>query len=171
MVTVQLLPGTEVSVAPKMRKRKVDASQDVNTQNLLEEQLKTRALLRVQSLDKEHVHKFKFKGVELGVLLTTVAFVHPDTAQKFSFDNLQLVTVMPRLPLYGKLQNGKDVNQRKGSYNPGAEENYGVLTNSKEMARDTVVRIVFSDSVTRGHVILPRSLRLFLRAVVHSCKY
>lgn len=163
-IPVQLVPGTEVAVAPKMRSKRVGSSQDMKKQSSLEEQLRTRALLRVQASDKERVHIFKFKDFDLGVVLTTVAFVHPDTAKKFSFDNLQLVTLLPRLPPYGKLQNGKDNNPRK------LEENDGVLTKSTDMGRHTVVRILFSDSVARGHIMLSRSLRLFLQAGLHSCK-
>jgi len=168
---VQLVPGTEVAVAPKIREKRVESCQEVQRQSSLEEQLKTRALLRVQAMGREHVHRFKFKDVELGVVLTTVAFIHPETAQKFSFDNLQLVTLLPRLPPFRKLQNENGINRRRESNIPSVEENSGVSTSGKEMARHTVVRILFSDSVTKGHLMLPRCLRLFLGAVVHSCKY
>ncbi|XP_020271277.1 peroxisome biogenesis protein 1 isoform X2 [Asparagus officinalis] len=168
---VQLVPGTEVAVAPKVRKQKLEASQDVCKQSLLEEQLRTRALLRVQELDKGPVHRFQFKGVELGVALTTVAFIHPDTAQRFSFDNLQLVTIQPRLAPYGKLRNGKDVNRIRGNTIPGKGETNEVSTNSKEMVRYTVVRILFSNLVAKGHVMLPQSLRRFIGAGVHSWVY
>lgn len=168
---VQLVPGTKVAVAPKPRKKKVDSSRDIQDRTLLEEQVRTKALLRVQASHGEHVHRFKFGDVELGVVLTTVAFIHPDTAHKFSFDNLQLVTLLPRSPPHRQLQNGKDTKLRRGSNISRVEEANEVPSSGKEISRYSVVRILLSDSVAKGHVMLPRSLRLFLQVGVHSWIY
>ncbi|KAG1365096.1 Peroxisome biogenesis protein 1 [Cocos nucifera] len=124
---VQLVPGTEVAVAPKKRKKAIDANRDVQKQSSLKEQLMMKALLRVQAADKRHVHRFKFGDVELGVLLTSVVFIHPETASKFSFDNLQLITIFPRLPPNEIMQNGKDIIQRRGSNSSGTDRSNGIL--------------------------------------------
>nr|XP_029116222.1 peroxisome biogenesis protein 1 isoform X2 [Elaeis guineensis] len=162
--------GTEVAVTPKKRKKAIDANQDVQKQSSVNEQLMMKALLRVQAADKRHVHRFGFGDVELGVLLTSVVFIHPETASKFSFDNLQLITIFPRLAPNEIMQNGKDI-ERRGSNSPGTDRNNGVLRPSKEAVRHTVVRILFSDSVAKGHVMLPQSLRLFIGAGIHSWVY
>ncbi|XP_072966422.1 peroxisomal ATPase PEX1 isoform X1 [Typha angustifolia] len=168
---VQLIPGTEVAVAPKKRKVKIGADQDVQKQSSINEQLTRKALLRVQAAEKKHVHSFEFRGVELGVLLTSVAFIHPETATKFSFDNLQLVTILPKILPKETAQNEKDIAQRKGNHFPGTKESNNIITPSKETARQTVVRILYSESVVRGHVMLPHSLRQFIRASLHSWVY
>lgn len=167
---VQLVPGTEVAVAPKTRKKRVDTYQDVQKQSSIEEQLSMKALLRVQRYKGGSVHKFDFMNVEFGVVLTTVAFIHPDTAQKFSFDNLQLVTIVPRLPPNGKMHSKKDTNQKRGSNSLATEGSHGGST-GMEMARRAVLRLLFSDSVAKGHVMLPQSIRLYLLADAHSWVY
>lgn len=165
------MPGTEVAVTPKKRKKGIDANRDVQKQSSVKEQLMMKALLRVQAADKRHVHRFRFGDVELGVLLTSVVYIHPETASKFSFDNHQLITIFPRLPPNEIMQNGKDIIQRRGNNSPSTDRSNGLLIPGKEAVRHTVVRILFSDSVAKGHVMLPQSLRLFIGAGVHSCKY
>ncbi|KAM3190255.1 hypothetical protein ACQJBY_068446 [Aegilops geniculata] len=88
---VQLVPGTEVAVAPKKRKEKY---QDVQKQGSLKEQVETKALLRVQAADRKYTHKFKSKGIELGVVLSYAVLVHPDTAARTSFDSVAKGHVM-----------------------------------------------------------------------------
>ncbi|XP_009384181.2 peroxisomal ATPase PEX1 isoform X1 [Musa acuminata AAA Group] len=161
---VQLVPGTEVSVAPKKRKNGVVAHKSAEKQNSTKEELRMKALLRVQAPNREYVHKFEFKDVELRVFLTSVAFIHPETAKKFSFENLQVATVIPKLQQKEIMQNGNDIiNAKRG--------NNGFLTASKMKPRHTVVHIVYSDSVGKGHVILPQSLRYFIGSGVHSWVY
>uniref|UniRef100_A0A8R7R1D4 Peroxisomal ATPase PEX1 N-terminal C-lobe domain-containing protein n=1 Tax=Triticum urartu TaxID=4572 RepID=A0A8R7R1D4_TRIUA len=88
---VQLVPGTEVAVAPKKRKEKF---QDVQKQGSLKEQVETKALLRVQAADRKYAHKFKSKGIELGVVLSYAVLIHPDTAARTSFDSVAKGHVM-----------------------------------------------------------------------------
>ncbi|KAJ8510883.1 hypothetical protein OPV22_001317 [Ensete ventricosum] len=160
---VQLVPGTEVAVAPKKHKNVV-AHKGAEKQNSTKEELRMKALLRVQATNREYVHKIEFKDVELRVFLTSVAFIHPETAKKFSFENLQVATVMPKLLHKEIMQNGTGIiNAKRG--------NNGFLTASKVKPRHTVVHIVYSDSVAKGHVILPQSLRYFIGSGVHSWVY
>ena len=150
------MPGTEVAVAPKKRK---EPSQDVKKQSTLEEQVKTKALLRVQPADRKHIHTFKYKGVDIGVVLSYAVLIHPDTATSISVCNLQMVTVSPKSSKKGLAQNGKEVAQKKG------------ISVAKERTHEAVVYILLSDSVAKGHVMLPYSIRHFISADVHSCEY
>nr|BAD09074.1 putative peroxisome biogenesis protein PEX1 [Oryza sativa Japonica Group] len=154
---VQLVPGTEVAVAPK--KRRENSSQDVQKQSALKEEAQTKALLRVQAADRKYVHKFKYKGVELGVILSYAVLVHPDTAARASISNLQLVTVSSKSSPKRLAQKGKEVTQKKGILLP------------KERVREVVVYILFSDSVSKGHVMLPHSIRHYISADIHSWVY
>uniref|UniRef100_A0A0E0LXW1 Peroxisomal ATPase PEX1 n=1 Tax=Oryza punctata TaxID=4537 RepID=A0A0E0LXW1_ORYPU len=154
---VQLVPGTEVAVAPK--KRRENSSQDVQKQNALKEEAKSKALLRVQAADRKYVHKFKYKGVELGVILSYAVLIHPETAAGASFSNLQLVTVSSKSSPKRLAQKGKEVTQKKGILLP------------KERVREVVVYILFSDSVSKGHVMLPHSIRHYISADIHSWVY
>ncbi|CAO2184023.1 unnamed protein product [Urochloa humidicola] len=153
---VQLVPGTEVAVAPKKRK---ETSKDVKKQSALDEQVKTKALLRVQPADMKHTHTFKYKGVDIGVVLSYAVLIHPDTASSISVDNLQLVTVSPKSSKKGLTQNGKEVAQKKG------------ISIAKERTHEAAVYILLSDSVAKGHVMLPYSMRQFISADVHSWVY
>ncbi|KAG2580635.1 hypothetical protein PVAP13_6NG359400 [Panicum virgatum] len=153
---VQLVPGTEVAVAPKKRK---EPSQDVKKQSTLEEQVKTKALLRVQPADRKHIHTFKYKGVDIGVVLSYAVLIHPDTATSISVCNLQMVTVSPKSSKKGLAHNGKEVAQKKG------------ISVAKERTHEAVVYILLSDSVAKGHVMLPYSIRHFISADVHSWVY
>ncbi len=157
ILLVQLVPGTEVAVAPK--KRRENSSQDVQKQSALKEEAQTKALLRVQAADRKYVHKFKYKGVELGVILSYAVLVHPDTAARASISNLQLVTVSSKSSPKRLAQKGKEVTQKKGILLP------------KERVREVVVYILFSDSVSKGHVMLPHSIRHYISADIHSCKF
>jgi peroxin-1 len=136
------VPGTEVAVAPKIRK---EPSQDVKKQSALEEQVKTKAFLRVQPADRKHIHTFKYKGVDIGVVLSYAVLIHPDTATSISVGNLQLVTVSPKSSKKRPAQNGKEVAQKKG------------MSVAKERTHEVVVYILLSDSVAKGHVMLPYS--------------
>ncbi|KAK3122394.1 hypothetical protein QOZ80_8BG0669000 [Eleusine coracana subsp. coracana] len=154
---VQLMPGTEVAVAPKNRKEK--SSHDVQKQTPLKEQVKTKALLRVQAAVAKYAHTFRYKGVDIGVVLSNAVLIHPETATSISFGNLQLVTVSPKSSKRGLAPNGKEVAQKKG------------ISVAKERSQEVVVYILLSDTVAKGHVMLPYSIRHFISADVHSWVY
>lgn len=149
------MPGTEVAVAPKKRKEKY---QDVQKQGSLKEQVETKALLRVQAADRKYAHKFKSKGIELGVVLSCAVLIHPDTAARTSFGNLQLVTISSKSSPKGLTEQGKEAAQKKGVSVP-------------KRTREVVVYVLFSDSVAKGHVMLPYSIRHFISADTHSCEF
>ncbi|XP_002517570.2 peroxisome biogenesis protein 1 [Ricinus communis] len=164
---VQLVPGTEVAVAPKRRKT------DLNKQDLQSSSKEfkiTKALLRLQDSDRRLLHRREVEGVELGVVLTSVAYIHPETATRFSLDSLQLVTIVPRLSSKETIRTPEsDVSRTKNS-SALKEIKNDILTDKKEY-RQAIVRIVFSDSVAKGHLMIARSLRLYLMASLHSWVY
>ncbi|XP_020586378.1 peroxisome biogenesis protein 1 isoform X2 [Phalaenopsis equestris] len=163
---VQLVPGTEVAVRPKSRKNRVGACTE--GQSYSSEQKETKAILRVQASKGKHVHKLVFGDVELGVVLTSAVFIHPETAGKLSFDNLQLVVIEPRLSHRKTIKSLKDATQGKVNNSANSDGNSGGSSINIRRARQTILRILYSDTVVIGHVMLPKAVRLFLRAGAHS---
>ncbi|KDP37137.1 hypothetical protein JCGZ_06193 [Jatropha curcas] len=167
---VQLVPGTEVAVAPKRRKTDLN-KQDASIQSSSKESNVPKALLRLQDLDARLLHKSEVKGVELGVVLTSVGYVHPETAKKFSLDALHMFTVVPRLSSKESIRTPEsDVSRMKSSSSTLKDANTDLSTNKNEH-RQAIVRILYSDSVAKGHIMIARSLRLYLRASLHSWVY
>ncbi|KAF9589821.1 hypothetical protein IFM89_028756 [Coptis chinensis] len=161
---VQLVPGTEVVVAPKTRKTNVNSYHDSSILALNEEHCTAKALLRIQDPKLKWCHKFEINNVDISVVLTSVAFIHPETAKKSVFGNLQLVVIYPRLVSKKSLRN------QKNNSLAGKETRFGGLS-KKDISKHTVVRLVYSDLVARGHIMLPQSLRYYLRADLHSWLY
>ncbi|GLT59103.1 hypothetical protein SLA2020_319420 [Shorea laevis] len=64
-----------------------------------------KALLRIQDSDRRLFHKCNVKGVEIGVALTSVAFVHQEMAENFALKSFQLLTLAPRLASRGSTKN------------------------------------------------------------------
>ncbi|PON46956.1 Peroxisome biogenesis factor, partial [Parasponia andersonii] len=168
---VQLVPGTEVAVAPKRRKKTVDSYQDLSLLSSNNAHHTAMALLRIQDADRRLIHKSYVESVELGVVLTSVALVHPETAKKFALDSLQSVAIVPRLSSKESVKDSeKDGLRVKGSSN--SKNANGVI---KQEHRQAVVHLLVSDSVTKGHVMIAQSLRLYLRAglrvYLKGCNY
>ncbi|KAA3479125.1 peroxisome biogenesis protein 1 isoform X1 [Gossypium australe] len=162
---VQLVPGTEVAVAPKRRKKNLN-----NIESSTGESHGAKALLRLQDSDRRLFHKSNVKGVELGVALTSVAFIHQETAKRLSLESLQLVVIVPRLSAKESVKNlENDASRMKGSLT-SKEVNSGISIDNKEF-RQVIVRLLISDSVAKGHLMVTRSLRLYLRAGLHSWVY
>ncbi|WRX26680.1 ATPase [Theobroma cacao] len=142
---VQLVPGTEVAVAPKRREKNLN-----NMESSTRESHGAKALLRLQDSDRRLFHKSNVKGVELGVALTSVAFIHQVTAKRFSLESLQLVVIVPRLSSKGSVKNlENDALRMKGSLT-SKEVNSGISTDNKEF-RQVIVHLLISDSVAEGH--------------------
>ncbi|KAG8643609.1 hypothetical protein MANES_11G051180v8 [Manihot esculenta] len=168
-VVVQLVPGTEVAVAPKRRKTDVN-KQDTVIQSSNKEFNSAKALLRLQDSDRRFFHKSEVKGVELGIVLSSVAYMHPETAKKISLDSHQLVTVVPRLSSKGTMRTPENDVMRTKTSSTLKEINNDTLTDKKEY-RQAIVRILFSDSVAKGHLMIAQSLCLYLRVSLHSWVY
>lgn len=167
LFAVQLVPGTEVAVAPKRRKKDVN-KQHTFVQSSNKDSNMVKAQLRLQDLDRRLFKKCDVEGVELAVALTCVAYVHPETAQKFSLHSLQLVTLVPRLSSKDSLKIPDSNSLRAKSTSTPNEAKNGYLNDKKEL-RQAIVQLLITDSVAKGHVMIARSLRLYLRAGSHSC--
>lgn len=164
---MQLKPGTEVAVAPKRRKTNVNSSGDSSVPSEDKNHLTTKALLRIQDPDSRFIHNCEINGLEMGVVITSAVFIHPETAKNYSFESLQFVIIEPRLaPKESKTNHETDKQKVRGSI---AKEIYHGVPIGKQDYRQTVVRLLISGSVAKGHIMLSRSLRLYLRASRHSC--
>ncbi|KAI9198499.1 hypothetical protein LWI28_016910 [Acer negundo] len=165
---VQLVPGTEVAVAPKRRKKNGKKHGDSFMQSSDERNNIRKTLLRLQDSDKEIFRKYYVKGLELGVALTSVAFVSLETAKNASLQSLQLVTIVPRLSSKESMKSGEKVSLKSNSISK--EVINGTLTDKKE-SRQAIVRLLISDTVAKGHIVIAQSLRLYLNAGLHSWVY
>lgn len=163
---MQLLPGTEVAVAPKRRKNNAtDGGSFILYSN--EKSKVKKALLRLQDSGEQLSRKYFVKGLELGVTLTSVAFVNLETANSASLQSLQLVTVVPRLSSKeSRKSNERNTSRLKNK--SASKEVDGPKTDGKE-CRQAIVRLLISDSVATGHVMIAPSLRYYLNAGRHSC--
>jgi peroxin-1 len=160
--SVQLVPGTEVAVAPKRRDRNLKAkkSQEKECNNV-------KALLRVQETDRSAFHEADVKGFELRVALTSIAYIHPETAKKHSLESLQLISVSPRIPLKGSAKKDEALNMKNSEASKVAENG---TSSAKKEPRQAILRLVFSDLAAKGHLMMVESLRLYLGAGLHSCE-
>ncbi|XP_019182268.1 PREDICTED: peroxisome biogenesis protein 1 isoform X2 [Ipomoea nil] len=160
---VQLVPGSEVAIAPKRRKRNLSSEEESSIAS--DEISITKALLRVQDPAEQCIHKYEGCGDEMEVTLTSAILIHPETANLYSFHSLEVVVIMARsLPKESKTGNQTD--KEKTSAKP--KEVDGGVHSYNEDDNEAVVRVLFSKSVAKGHVMLPLPLRLYLRASVHS---
>nr|XP_016459470.1 PREDICTED: peroxisome biogenesis protein 1-like isoform X1 [Nicotiana tabacum] len=165
---VQLVPGTEVAVAPKRRKRNISSGEDSMTQD--DKISVSKALLRIQDTGDQCIHKYEADGVEMRVVLTSAIFIHPETASIYTFEPLQTVVIIPRLlPKETKKNQETDSRRLKNSVT-SKEVKVGGAPDKHDI-HHAMVRLIFSESVAKGHIMLPQSLRLYLRAELHSCVY
>lgn len=161
---VQLVPRTEVVVAPKTRKKVLDSRESSCMQSSC--MVQEKAMLRVQDLDKRLIYNSNCAGIEVRVVPTSVAFIHPQTAKKFSLNSLELVSIFPRSSGRESVKHSEinDLRKLKGST---AEVNGGERTNEEE-SRQAIVYLLNSNLVNEGHVMMAQSLRLYLRINLHS---
>lgn len=160
---VQLVPGTKVAVAPKRRKRADKIA------SILKDNSTAKALLRVQDAEQRLVHTTEVNGVEMGVELTSLVSIHPETARYYSFNSLQLVVIYPKLPLNENPKNHES-GMEEGSTSSLNEVN-AETSADKRNTRHALVRLLFSESVAKGHVMFSHSMRVYLRAPLHSWVY
>ena len=106
----------------------------------------------------------------ISVDFTSIAFVHPETAKRFLLDSLQLVAIVPRLSSEDGSKDPQNDGVRVKISSTTKKANSGKQTNRKEYCH-AIVRLLVSDSVTKGHVMIAQSLRLYLRASLHSCEF
>ncbi|CAK9170048.1 unnamed protein product, partial [Ilex paraguariensis] len=99
----------------------------------------------------------------MGVVLTSAVFIHPDTAKKNSFNSLQLVDIVPRLP-------SKEIKKNHETDRPSVKSS-STAKEAKQEFHQAIVRLLISESVAKGHIMVSESLRLYLRAGLHSWIY
>ncbi|KAL2538448.1 Peroxisome biogenesis protein 1 [Forsythia ovata] len=163
---VQLVPGTEVAVAPKRRKRILYPLEDSSIPALEGGHSITKALLRVQDPDTRFLQSYKVDDIKMDVVFTSAVFIHPATAKNYSFSSYQLVVISPR-SLIKEKKNRETEGLLVKSSSTEKEVNNGILAD-KHDNHQAFVRLLFSESVARGHVMLAQSLRLYLGAGLHS---
>lgn len=163
---VKLVPGTEVSVSPKGRKKNLDCHENFNVQFPSKRHSLVKALLRVQDSDMSMVKRSVVKSVELGVALTAIAYVHPETAKRFSLSLLELVVLIPRISSNKNVANDEN-NSLKKKNNSYPKK----LDSGMQDSRQVIVHLLMSESVAAGHIMLARALRLYLKAGLRSGIY
>ncbi|CAH9133056.1 unnamed protein product [Cuscuta epithymum] len=163
---VQLVPGSEVAIAPKRRNRKLSSEeQSITTSDGFPI---TKALLRVQDPASKCIYKYQGRDDEMEVTLTSAILIHPETAKQYSFQSLGTMVIMAR-PLPKENKKSYAIDNEKTSANTN-EVNRGMHIDDQD-ENQAVVRLLFSKSVAKGHVMLPLPLRLYLRATLHSWVY
>lgn len=165
--SVQLVPGTEVAVAPKRRDRNLNAKKSPDAFASEKECNNVKALLRVQDTDRSAFHEAAVQGFELRVALTSIAYIHPETAKQYSLESLQLISVSPRIPLKGSAKKDEALNMKNSEASKVAENG---IPSAKKGPRRAILRLVFSDLAAKGHLMMVESLRLYLGAGLHSCE-
>ncbi|XP_042033019.1 peroxisome biogenesis protein 1-like [Salvia splendens] len=153
---VQLVPGTEVAVAPKRRKNPSLQSPD-------EGHTIAKAQLRIQDSDNKSIYKYEENGVEMDVVLTFGVYVHPETAKKYSFSSCQLVEISPR----SLTKSSKKQLQSRSKSNEN-EANNGIHNDKGNLPQHLIVHLLLCESVSKGHIMLAQSLRLYLGAELHT---
>lgn len=164
--SVQLVPGTEVAVAPKRRERNLNAKKGSDAS--VKECSNVKIMLRVQETTRSAFHEADIKGFDVRVALTTIAYIHPETAEKFSLESLQMVSVSPRKPLKGSMKKDEALNKKNSEASKVVEND---TRSSKKEPRRAILRLVISDLTAKGHLMMVESLRLYLGAGLHSCEY
>lgn len=154
---VRLVPGTELIVAPKPRKK---PSPGLETMAFATESSGVKAWLRVQEIHSSLMHPYEMDNFSCLVVPTTTMFVSEETAKQIPFIDGQLVVItnvdgtMKQKEESGKREIIKDDNRAVGK----------VDRNTKVV----VLRMVYSNLAAEGHVMLASSLRLFIGAQIHT---
>ena len=149
------MPGTELIVAPKPRK-KFTPRQDTT---IIEPSI-VKACLRVQELKSSLLQPCEMENFKCSIAPTTSIFVSANTAKKIPLINGQLVSVRSRDgSSKWKDQNGKNEAEKKDA---------GKIDRP---AKSVVLRVVYSHLVAKGHVMLSSAIRLFIGAQIHTRMY
>lgn len=157
------MQGTEVAVAPKRRERNLNAKKGSDAS--VKECSNVKIMLRVQETTRSAFHEADVKGFDVRVALTTIAYIHPETAEKFSLESLQMVSVSPRKPLKGSMKKDEALNKKNSEASKVVEND---TRSSKKEPRRAILRLVISDLAAKGHLMMVESLRLYLGAGLHS---
>lgn len=162
---MQLVPGTEVAVAPKRRFENLSTQED-RPWHSSDEKFQ-RALLRVQDSSSRLTQNMEVNSVTLRISLTAIAYVHPETAQCFGFDCPHSVVILPSSFRGSKSNLVKNSLKVKGE--KGAKEVSPGSSTTKKGEQYAVVSLLMSDTVARGHMMMAQPLCMYLGVGPHSC--
>jgi len=87
---VQLVSGTEVAVAPKRHKKATNSHENSNKVHT------SKALLRVQDANWRLIHRNFVKSFKLSVVVTSIAFVHPEISRFSSASSCCATSIIKR---------------------------------------------------------------------------
>ncbi|KAI4312488.1 hypothetical protein MLD38_037294 [Melastoma candidum] len=160
---VQLVPGTEVAVAPKRRLQRSNTEQDTTEHS--SEEIK-KALLRVQDPNDALTRKVEINSLALSISLTAVAYVHPETAKHFGFGSHCSVVVLPSTTKGLKSKLIK--NQLKVKSETGPKEGSTGSLAAKKVERYYIVSLLMSDAVVEGHIMISWPVCMYLGIGPHS---
>jgi peroxin-1 len=149
---VRLVPGTELIVAPKPRKK--PSSQQEST--VVESSI-VKACLRVQELNSSLLQPCEVGNFKCSIAPTTIIFISANTAKKFLLTNGQLVIVR-------SLERASKSNEQNGRTD-GYRKEEGKL--NKTM-KSVVLRVVYAHVVAKGHVMLSSAVQHFIGAQTHT---
>ncbi|KAI4370917.1 hypothetical protein MLD38_019209 [Melastoma candidum] len=155
---VQLVPGSEVAVAPKRRLQISNTDQET-TEHSSEERI-YRALPRVQDPNHALTQKMEINSLALSISLSAIAYVHPETANHFGFRSLCSVVVLPSTTKVLKSKLIKNQLKVKGETGP-KEGSTGSLA-AKKVERYYVVSLLMSDAVVEGHIMIAQPVCMYL---------
>ncbi|MCO5559635.1 hypothetical protein L7F22_013236 [Adiantum nelumboides] len=149
---VQLVSGSELLIAPKLRKVFSPSSKPVFSK----ESSFVKAILRVQELHPSSMQPLDNVGCSSAP--TRSIFVSKKTAEAFSLDNGQLVVVSAhdQLPM------------QEEDFEKDKTRNLKDKTVSSDQATPVVLSTVYCDLVAKGHAMLASSLCHLIGAPNHS---
>lgn len=161
---VRLVPGTELIIAPKPRKSHSHmlAEEKVPVNAPAIESSTVKARLRVQELNPSLAQSCELNNFSCYILPTTSIFVSPGTAEVIPFNDGQLVVV-------------NSVDTKRIKKKSESEKRQGLKIKTEDAGkvdkrtRIIVLRLLYCNLVSEGHVMIASSLRLFLGVGIHSC--
>ncbi|KAH9318657.1 hypothetical protein KI387_020426, partial [Taxus chinensis] len=165
---VRLVPGIDVVVDLKEQSKNTKSNLTAATAKAVNRASIMKASLRVQELDRSLVQTCERGSISFGVVPTSMAFVSPITAERFSLVNGQPVILTPIALGSRRSQNYESHSGRKDQLDDGEEAIDTGVDDDKGIVRQVICQLVFFETVARGHVMLARSLRLYIGAYLHT---
>ncbi|GLJ21358.1 hypothetical protein SUGI_0392840 [Cryptomeria japonica] len=166
---VRLVPGIDVVVDLKEHIKIPKSNLTEKTAKAVNQASNTKASLRVQELDRSLVQNCEHRNIRFGVVPTSMAFVSSITAENFSLVNGQPVILTPIAVGSKRPQNNGRRHGRKEEQKDDEEEaNHIAMDEGKDIVKQVICQLVLFDTVARGHVMLARSLRLYIGAYQHT---
>eukprot|EP00249_Psilotum_nudum_P010200 c22398_g1_i1 orf=364-1377(+) len=168
---VQLVPGAELVVAPKQRKR-MESLSDLTSDKMHSVSEETcsssaKAWLRVQELDPSLVQMCEMEKFPYQIVPTTIVFVAPPIAKGIPFSNGQLVILTSASTTWLRRKRYNDI-PNTGGQNSMLKARVADGEKGESRNRFMVVRLVHCSLVVKGHAMIASSLRRFIGARIHS---